>query len=126
MNGAWSVIDVAGKSAEVYEPAGGRPRFGILYVHDINQESLRDRPAFSWLFDTLHLGCVCPPGDHSWWADRLCPEFDPRTTAERNVLDQVVPFFQSHWGLSGRAVGLLGVGMGGQGALRLAFKYPDR
>src|SRR5205823_10285623 len=25
-----------------------------------------------------------------------------------------------------RAVGLLGIGMGGQGALRLAFKYPDR
>src|SRR5262249_44327733 len=105
---------------------GGPPRFGILYLHDLDGSPFRDRPAFTRLFDELRLACVCPQGDHSWWADRLCPEFDPRTTAERYVLDQVVPFFQSRWGLSGRAVGLLGIGMGGQGALRLAFKYPDR
>jgi S-formylglutathione hydrolase len=126
MSGTWSVADVAGKPTEVYEPAGGRPRFGIVYLHDVGRESLRDRPAFTGLFDTLRLSCVCPHGDHSWWADRHCPEFDPHKTAERYVLGQIVPFFQARWDLSERAIGLLGIGMGGQGVLRLAFKHPDR
>jgi S-formylglutathione hydrolase len=128
MNGTWTVVDLAGKPAAVYEPPSGRPRFGILHLHDYGQYalSLRDRPAFTCLFDDFRLACVCPDGDDSWWADRVCPEFDPHMTPERYVLDHVATFFQSRWGLSAQSIGLLGLGMGGQGALRLAFKYPDR
>jgi S-formylglutathione hydrolase len=71
------------------------------------------------------LACVCPRGDHSWWADRICPPFDPERSAERYLLESVVPFFDQRWGLGPRSLGLLGISMGGQGALRLAFKYPD-
>ena len=37
----------------------------------------------------------------------------------------MLPFFQERWGLGPRAVALLGIGMGGQGTLRLAFKHPE-
>src|SRR5262249_13823209 len=46
-------------------------------------------------------------------------------TAERYVLDDVMPFARQRWGLLPRAVGLLGVSVGGAGALRLAFRHPD-
>src|SRR5262249_19738543 len=95
-------------------------------LHGVGRESLRGRPAFTRLFDALRLACVCPQGQRSWWADRICPEFDPQLTAERYLLDHVLPFFHSRWGFGPRAVGLLGISMGGQGALRLAFKYPAR
>ena len=36
----------------------------------------------------------------------------------------VVPFFAKRWGLHPPAIGLLGISMGGQGALRLAFRHP--
>jgi S-formylglutathione hydrolase len=120
------VIDIAGKSAVVYDPPGGRPRFGILYLHPFGLEMLQGNAAFTSLFAELRLGCLCPHGQRSWWADRICPEFDSKITAERHLLDAVLPVFQSRWGLAPPGIGLLGISMGGQGALRLAFKYPLR
>jgi S-formylglutathione hydrolase FrmB len=35
-----------------------------------------------------------------------------------------VPYFGARWGVGPRAIGLLGISMGGQGALRLAFRNP--
>ena len=46
-------------------------------------------------------------------------------TPERYLLHSVVPFFRERWGLTPRGIGLMGISMGGQGALRLAFKHPD-
>jgi S-formylglutathione hydrolase FrmB len=123
MAGAWSVVEIAGKPADVYEPAG-RPRFAILYLHPFGLEMLRDNSAFTSLFAELRLACVCPHGQRSWWADRICPEFDPKITAERYLLEHVVPYFAARWGIAPPGIGLLGISMGGQGALRLAFKHP--
>lgn len=126
MNGVWSRLDIACKSVDVYDlPAAATPRFGILYLHDAGKNTLRDRPAFTRLFDELRLACVCPHGQLSWWADRICAEFDSHLTPERYLLQKVVPFFGERWNLTPRGIGLLGVSMGGQGALRIAFKYPD-
>lgn len=125
MDGRWTTETIAGKPADVYEPAG-RPRFGVLHLHGYQRETLRDRPAFTRLFDELKLACVCPHGQRSWWVDRVCPEFDPAVTAERYVVDSVLPYFRERWNLLPRSVGLQGISMGGQGALRLAFKYPER
>lgn len=126
MNGTWSRLDIGGKPADVYDlPDSIEPRFGILYLHGAGLETLVDRPAFTRLFDELRLVCVCPHGRRSWWADRVCAEFDERVTAERHLLQNVVPFFAARWGLAPRGIGLLGVSMGGQGALRIAFKHPD-
>ena len=124
MNGTWNLVDLAGKPADVYDPPQ-RPRFGLIYLHSYGLESLRGRTAFTALFDELRLACVCPAGDHSWWGDRVCPEFDTTLTPERYLLDRVLPFFRTRWGLDARGVGLFGVSMGGQGALRLAFRHPD-
>jgi esterase/lipase superfamily enzyme len=125
MSGTWNTADIAGKPADVYEPAQ-RPRFGVLHLHDLDRETLRDRPSFSRLFDELRLACVCPHGDSSWWGDRVWPPFDPHVSPEHYLLDQVLPSFQQRWGLGPRSVGVQGIGMGGQGALRLAFKHSER
>jgi S-formylglutathione hydrolase len=120
-------VDIGDKPADVYDPPGpGRPRFGILHLHGAGLEAVRDRPAFTRWFEAWNLACLCPQGWRSWWADRICPEFDPRQTAEQYLLDAVLPFFHDRWGLAPRAIALQGIGMGGQGALRLAFKHPDR
>lgn len=124
MNGTWTQIEIAGKAAAVYEPAGRpRPRFGLIDLHPANGQTVVGNAAFTRLFDELGLGCVCPHGGESWWADRVCPAFDPVLTAEQHVVRNVVPHFAERWGLS-PPLGLTGIGMGGQGALRLAFKHP--
>src|SRR4051794_30631211 len=125
MDGGWSGLEVGGKPADVYEPPGRRPRFGVLYLHDSDGVTLKERPAYTGLLGRLGLACVCPHGGPCWWADRACPEFDAARTPERYLLEAVLPSFNERWGLAPRSIGLLGVGMGGQGALRLAFKRPD-
>jgi S-formylglutathione hydrolase FrmB len=120
----WSQVDVAGKKVDLYNPPGSRPRFAILYLHGIGLETLVDNPSYSRLFEELHLACACPHGQRSWWTDRICPEFDAQLAPEQHLLRNVLPYVQQHWSLSPRSVGLLGISMGGQGALRLAFKHP--
>jgi pimeloyl-ACP methyl ester carboxylesterase len=124
MNGSWTQVEIAGKPAEVYAPLG-RPRFGLLYLHDVNSETLRENSTYTALFAEWSLACVCPQGGRCWWTDRLCAEFAPAITPERYLLEKVLPFFQQRWGLGPRRIGVFGIGMGGQGALRLAFKHPE-
>lgn len=124
MSGTWSRVAIGGKPADVFEPSQERPRFGVLFLHDVDGGTLSRHPTLSPVLDAAGVACVCPFGDRSWWADRICPEFDPQVTAERYLLDHVVPFFAARWQIGPPAVGLLGIDMGGQGALRLAFKHP--
>lgn len=126
MSGTWSAVKLADKRADVYEPAGmTRARFGVIFLHGIGLETLVGNEAFTEVLDELQLVCVSPHGQRCWWTDRICPEFDARLTPERFILDPVVKLFEERWGLTPRALGLLGISMGGQAALRLAFKYPS-
>jgi S-formylglutathione hydrolase len=124
MNGVWTEMTVAGKRVDIFEPA--KPRFGLLYLHPLGLEGIRGRPAFEKLLDQWNLACVCPHAQRSWWVDRVCPEFDATLTPEKHVFDNVMPVFQERWKLSSRSIGVFGISMGGQGALRFAFRRPDR
>jgi S-formylglutathione hydrolase len=126
MNGAWASVKIGGKAADVYDPAGnGRPRFGLIYLHGASLETLTGNPVAARLFDELHLACVCPHGDYSWWSDRIWSRFDPHVSAEKHILQAIVPYFRERWQIKPPALGLFGFSMGGQGALRLAFKYAE-
>ena len=124
MSGTWTTQTVGGKNIDVFDPPG-KPRFGVLFLHGVGLGTLVDKPVFTGWLEKLQLACVCPHGQRSWWVDRICTEFDPRVTPERFLLADVMPYFKERWGLAARAVGLTGVSMGGQGALRLAFKHPE-
>jgi len=119
----WSTADIAGKPADVFEPAGTRPRFGLLFLHAVGQETLRGQPVYTRLLEEQRLACACPQGGYSWWADRILPEFDAQLTAEKYLVQEVVPFCRVRWQLAPPTLGLFGISMGGQGALRLAFKH---
>jgi S-formylglutathione hydrolase len=118
-------VEIEGKPADIFDPPTGRPRFGLIYLHGVGQETLADKPVYTGLFAELGVSCVCPRGGYSWWSDRICADYDPNRTAEDYVVNTVRPFLLQRWALSERSVGLFGISMGGQGALRIAFKYPD-
>jgi S-formylglutathione hydrolase len=124
MSGQWTAVDLVGKPADIYDPPG-QPRYALIYLHGVGQETLADRPKYTDLFAAMGLGCVVPRGGYTWWSDRPLPDYDPSRTAERYIRADVVPFVCQRWALSQRAVGLFGISMGGQGALRMAFKFPD-
>ncbi|HLJ93254.1 MAG TPA: alpha/beta hydrolase-fold protein [Gemmataceae bacterium] len=124
MKGSWSRMEIAGKPADVYDPPD-HPRFAVLHLHGVGLETLQDNAAYTQLFADLNLACVCPHGQRCWWVDRRCAKFDEQVTPERHLLDNVLPFFRARWKLEPIAIGLQGISMGGQGALRLAFKHPQ-
>ncbi|HEV3204059.1 MAG TPA: alpha/beta hydrolase-fold protein [Gemmataceae bacterium] len=126
MNDLWTNLEISGKPADVLElPPGSPPRFGMLFLHGHGLETLHDRPAFSKVLAELQMTCVCPRGQRSWWGERICRDFDPLISPEQYLLKSVMPFFKDRWGLAPSAVGVFGISMGGQGALRLAFKHPE-
>ena len=127
MPGQWSEIHVGGHCCDVYEPSRRNAHgYAVLYLHGVHLQRLRDQPPFTEQFERHGLPCIAPLTRRSWWTDRICPEFDPRLTAERHLLDNVLPWLEAQWQVQPPRVALLGTSMGGQGALRLAYKYPQR
>jgi pimeloyl-ACP methyl ester carboxylesterase len=121
----WSQAVLAGKTVDVFDPPD-KPRFALLFLHGLDLRTLADNPVVTSLLEHLGFACACPHGQRSWWGDRICAEFDPTITAERFLVAEVVPFCTARWQLEPRALGITGFDMGGQGALRMAFKYPER
>ena len=126
MSGKWLEETVQGHLCDVFEPEQmNEAGFVVLYLHGVHLHRLVDKESFIDEFAKHGLPVVAPMTKRSWWTDRICEEFDPQLTAERHVLDNVLPFIDSRFGSKPTQIGLLGTGMGGQGALRLAYKYPD-
>lgn len=125
--GHWQSLEIAGHACHAYEPAEPSPHgYAVLYLHCVGAVPLAEHPAFERLFDQYGLRCLAPVTGESWWTDRVSPQFDPAKSAERFLLDDVLPWLAEQWAVQPPRIGLLGVSMGGQGALKLAYKYPDK
>lgn len=125
--GRWTEESVGGHPCDIFEPRQRNPHgFIVLYLHGVHLNRLADKPAFVEQFERHGLPVVAPMTRRSWWTNRICPEFDPRLTAERHVLDNILPFLENRFDARPPQIGLLGTSMGGQGALRFSYKYPQR
>lgn len=121
----WSRIALQGKPVDIYQPPGvEHPRFTVLYLHSVGCESLAEEATYTAELAQHGFACVAPQTMRSWWVDRVCEEFDPTLTAERFLLDTVVPWMRDHWQLGTKPLPVVGISMGGQGAVRLGFRHP--
>ena len=87
---------------------------------------LNENVTFSRLLAQHNLCAVCPDGARSWWLDRICSEFSDNITPQQWLIDRVLPFAEQRWQIVPPNVALLGVSMGGQGALQLSYRRADR
>lgn len=124
--GTWSIVEVAGHPCDVFEPEAPNAHGDVvMYLHGVHLGRLHDNASFTSQFSRHGLLVIAPITQRSWWSDRICEEFDTRFSAERHVLDHVMPYIAQRWQSEPPRVALLGTSMGGQGALRLAFKHPQ-
>jgi len=112
----WQRVTIGSRAAEVFAPPS--PRFALLFLHSHGDETLADHPAFTDALRENGLACCCPRASRSWWTDKDLDGFN----AERYLLDDVVPWMRQTWNC---AIAAAGISMGGQGALRLGFKFAD-
>jgi S-formylglutathione hydrolase FrmB len=123
----WSTESLNGHPVDIFQPAvTNAHNYVVLYLHGVHVTRLSENATFTELFERHQLPVVAPITQRSWWADRISPDFDPNITAEQYVLKSVLPFIEDRWGSKPPRIALLGTSMGGQGALRFAFKYPDK
>ena len=121
----WTRVAIDGKAVDVFAPVDALPQC-VLYLHSLAEETPATDAAFTAVLRQHRLRCLSPHGGWCWWADRICTEFDATVTPESFLLDTLVPLAEAQWQLGPRAVALAGVEMGGQGAMRIAFKHPER
>lgn len=123
--------DVAGHRCLYYTPSDPSPHgCTVIYLHDLAQANLADHPEILQQVNRHGFRLACPQTGPSWWSDRLTPSFDPALTAETYVVEHVLPAVLQKVvpdvvSPAGR-VALAGFGMGGQGALRIAYKHPNQ
>jgi S-formylglutathione hydrolase len=117
MLSSWQHTTLAGKPVDTFDPPGARP-FVLIWLHDEASITPASDPEFTAELAARRLRCIAPHGARSWWVDRVCPEFDSVLTAERHILQNVLP------SLGTNQIALAGIGMGGHGAVRLGFRYP--
>jgi len=122
---AWLVTDLAGHPCEIHAPARPLPGRAAVYLHGVRERWLQEQPALRDLIEQARLPIVAPRAGRSWWLDRIVPGFDPDISPERYVVDQVVAEIGRRFGVRPPGIAILGTGMGGQGALRLAYRHPN-
>ena len=124
--GEWSTIELAGHPCHIYEPEiASEHGYAVLYLHGRYQGTPADRPKMMEHFIRHGLRIIAPLSRRSWWADRICPDFDREITPEAYLLQKVLPYVAQRWQCTAPRLALLGASMGGQGALRLSYKYPN-
>lgn len=120
----WTIDVIDGMDVDLFQPESGTRALGVLlFLHDrdgITLPSIAD--AATWL-DGKPLAVACPHGGECWWTSRLCQGFLPQLSAERWLCDELLPSLKALWG--NVPIALAGIGMGGLGALRIAFKHPE-
>ncbi len=124
-NGQWETVSIAGKPADVFTPPGGESLGrAVLFLHGHSGQTLKGDPVFTPELARHRLPAVCPHGQRSWWLDFVCPEFDATVTPMSFLRERVVPWMGQQFQIAPPHIGLLGISMGGQGALQLAYRFP--
>jgi pimeloyl-ACP methyl ester carboxylesterase len=121
----WSEVHIAGHRCRAFTPSAVPGAGALIYLHAEDERAPVEMwPGLARRLEQSGLSCLAPMAGRSWWTDRIWAPFDETTSAERFLVQSVVPWIEDHWKPSPPTAALLGVGMGGQGALKLAYKHP--
>lgn len=119
----WKQIEIDGKPAEAFLPAERTSDHAIVYLHAHGEERLSQNEDFTKLFEQYGYPVICPRGKQSWWLDNVCQDFDELLTPMEFVRTNLVQWIEKELQISAPNLALLGVSMGGQGALNISYRY---
>lgn len=121
----WSQQTLAGRSVDVFIPqAVNQPKAAVLFLHGHGGIGLTENQTFTEQFEQRGLIAICPDGGRAWWLDQICSDFDPQISPMNWIANELMPVVESDFGIAERRTAVLGVSMGGQGALQLSYRHP--
>ena len=123
----WTCYSVAGHSCELFTPPTIlEPGRILLYLHDLQERSPKDFPALYKALASTGLPVLAPRIGRTWCLQHKLDRFDNTLSAENYILGPILDECHRITGATSGGVGLLGCEMGGQAALRLAYRHPDK
>jgi acetyl esterase/lipase len=121
----WSTISVGGKPVDVFVPKQPAEHpSAVLYLHGHGLLTLKGNEVYTTELDRRGLYCACPFGGRAWWGKNRCSDFDPAVSPRTHLAEAVLPWMAETWKVTPPGIALLGVSMGGQGALRMSYDSP--
>ena len=120
----WSTATVGGVACEVYAPPRAAPGRAVVYLHDLDGTPPSGRAAIRGAIEAASLPTIAPLTGRSWWLDRIMPGVTAPATPEQFVRDTIVAEVGRRFSVRPPGIALVGIGMGGQGSLRLAYRHP--
>ena len=123
----WSRYSVAGHTCELFQPPTVLiPGRVILYLHDLQERSPTNQPSLHKAFESAGLPVLVPHIGRTWGLQQPLMRFDTKISAEDYLLGPILDECARITGVTSGGVGLLGCEMGGQAALRLAYRHPRK
>ena len=120
----WSSVALAGHDCRVCVPPEPLPGRAVVLLHDLRGELAADVTPLGAACVAAGLTVIAPRTGRSWWLDRPMAGCPAGLTPERLVVDHVVPEIGRRFDVRPPGLAVMGIGMGGQGALRLAYRHP--
>ena len=120
----WSMIDLCGHPCELYSPPRPLPGRAMIYLHGVRERTLLESTGLRDAIEAAGLPAIAPRTGRSWWLDRIMPAFDHDRTPERFVVEQVRAEVDRRFGVQPPGIAMVGISMGGQGALRISYRHP--
>jgi S-formylglutathione hydrolase FrmB len=121
---SWISEVLTGKSVDLFVPEGtASPTGVVLFLHGIDEVTLRDNPAFIEQLQRHRLACLCPHGGQCMWTDQIYAPFDEKQSPLDFLHAHVPDFCRERWQIESPKIGLCGIEIGGQGALQLAYRH---
>ena len=121
----WSTITVAGHACDLFQPETvDTTARCLIYLHDLPGRPPQSLPAIQSAVEATRLPVLAPRTGRSWWLQHCVERFDRQQTPEAFLLGPVLEECSQRFAAGPGGVGLLGLEMGGQGALRLAYRHP--
>jgi S-formylglutathione hydrolase len=133
------MITIAGHDCELFDPPTAEPGRAVIHLHGVHEAFLQDSSGglqdssggladnssgLRGAIEAAGLPTLAPRTGRSWWLDQIMPGFDRNMTPERFVVEHVRAEIHRRFGVTPSGIALIGTGMGGQGALRLAYRHP--
>ncbi len=120
-SGNWTRATVGLHLVEVWTPATRTTDEAILFLHDLDAVAPSERPDWRELLEASPVPVICPLAGRSWWLSLPTDKF-PAGGPLSWVRSEVVPWIEAMFQVRPPRIGVIGIGMGGGGALNLAYR----
>lgn len=111
-------------SFDCFEPSAPAAPYAVLHLRDRLDASPADNPSLTSALEERSLRVCSPAIESCWWVNLECTRFAHAVAPFAWLRSAAVEQVTQMWGVAARQIGLLGTGIGGHGALHLAYRHP--